>query len=316
MAEMRQGPVQTNSEVSGLSPGGSVPTFESTIFELRLRVRPPLTVDSENKSVNDYPQQQENTKKRRIRIKKKNNIISDQVRSAIKKKFEEGSDFVQLAQDLGVARTTAYSIVKSGREMKQPMGGKRIKLMKVTDDLKLRLLELLESNPSITLADLKKSTGNVVSTSTIDRVLDGALITTKLLHVVPFGKNSEENIVKRQAFCVYYQGETKRKCHIDETNFNLFTRRNIGRAKKGHRARLPQRNCKGRNINLIIAIDDFGSLVHKELHIGSIKDNFKDFIATLLQKLGDDPTVIFMDNAPIHQKLENFVAVNESAHSI
>ena len=139
--------------------------------------------------------------------------------------------------------------------------------------------------------------------------LDGRLITYKMLRQEPVARNSAENIEKRRQFSVDYQNETRRKVHLDETNFNLLTLRKFGRSAVGSRALIPVRASKGVNLNVILAVDDNGLIVRMESHLGSIKEKFKSFMTALSSDLEGDEVVIYMDNASIHVKAENFECV-------
>ena len=65
---------------------------------------------------------------------RKNAKISDENRKALVKKHEAGEDWVKLASDLGINRTTAYMIIKKGSYAKSTCGGRREKLVKETAD--------------------------------------------------------------------------------------------------------------------------------------------------------------------------------------
>ena len=56
---------------------------------------------------------------------RKNAVIDNDKRKAIIEKAARGEDFISLARDLGVKRSTAYMIVRSGRVEKKKRGGIR-----------------------------------------------------------------------------------------------------------------------------------------------------------------------------------------------
>lgn len=130
-----------------------------------------------------------------------------------------------------------------------------------------------------------------------------------MLRQEPIPRNSQQNIELRRQFAVDYQNETRRKLHLDETNFNLLTVRKFGRSPVGSRAVVPVRASKGVNLNVILIIDDGGSVVRMESHLGSIKNKFKDFMTALSSDLEGEEVIIYMDNAPIHVKTDNFTGV-------
>ena len=150
-------------------------------------------------------------------------------------------------------------IVRIGRTEKCLQGGKRESRTKRTSQLENEIVSLVENDPLITLKQLKEKTNNVISERTISRILDGRLYSLKLARDEPIGRNTPENIAKRSRFRRDYQQELRRKVHLDECGYNLFTRRSQGRSRIGSRAISKLRNCRGKNINIILAVDDNGS---------------------------------------------------------
>lgn len=82
-----------------------------------------------------------------------------------------------------------------------------------------------------------------VNESTISRALDKQLITLKTLGQeadVHAARNSNENIARKQEFAQWLV-DAKHECHmifVDETGFNMWTRRSQGRSRRGQRVRL------------------------------------------------------------------------------
>ena len=83
--------------------------------------------------------------------------------------------------------------------------------------------------------------------TTLYKRLDERLITYKMLRQEPIPRNLPENIESRRHIALDYQNESRRKLHLDETNFNLLTIRKIGRSAVGSRAVVPVRASKGVN---------------------------------------------------------------------
>ena len=100
------------------------------------------------------------------RIPRKNVVIDNDKRRAIIEKAELGEDFISLAHDLGVKRSTAYMIVRSGRVEKKKRGGIRQARVERTEQLEEELVRLVESDPLHTLKQLKEKTNHVVSVRT------------------------------------------------------------------------------------------------------------------------------------------------------
>ena len=102
---------------------------------------------------------------------------------------------------------------------------------------------------------------------------------------------------------------------IDETNFNLFCRRNEGRSKIGSRAAVVLPSCKGANLHCIGAITD-SRIVHFTTRRGAFKAEncnlwFEDLIVACANQGIDQPTFI-VDNAPAHARLERVLEQSEN----
>ncbi|EEQ99693.1 conserved hypothetical protein [Perkinsus marinus ATCC 50983] len=219
--------------------------------------------------------------------------VEDPARKAIIMKAKEGGNgWISFAKELA---SNGLLPIKS-----------REKTVKVTAELSRQVLEAVDENPSITLKSIRGKIGNALSTSTIDRILDGSLMTLKLVTPVPIDKNNAANIAKSRTYCQDYQTEIRKKVHIDESNYNLWTRRSYARSVVGERAKRKERTAKGRNLNILLAISDDGNVVHHEIHVGSVTDKFRDFMGRVSAALNGENVVIYMDNAPIHKKLANF----------
>ena len=97
------------------------------------------------------------------------------------------------------------------------------------------------------------------------------------------------------------------QCHriyIDETGFNLFTRRHYGRAPIGERVHRMVAGQRGRNVSVIAAISDRVGLVYHEIvHRSVNREVFIDFLTSLSVILGEERAVLIMDNAPCHSNV-------------
>ena len=117
-------------------------------------------------------------------------------RTRILQSYEDGEDFVQVAETLGIKRTTAYSIIRNyamtGRSVPLARGGGRPLLL--DRESKDFFVGLIEEDPMITLQSMKERyrvafpDKPVVHISTISRALDGQLITLKKSHDLPMGR--------------------------------------------------------------------------------------------------------------------------------
>lgn len=103
--------------------------------------------------------------------------------------------------------------------------------------------------------------------------------------------------------------------YVDETNYNLWCARKVGRSKRGDRAAKLVTASKGGNMHIIACISSTG-LQFWERRFGSFKiPECKAFLRRLLDNirlthhLSD--VVIVLDNAPCHARSEEVFAEDE-----
>ena len=132
--------------------------------------------------------------------------------------------------------------------------------MKVTEQLKEKMIHYVESDALISLKEIKEKLhveeGVSVSIPTIHKYLECQLYTIKKVLPQPIAMNSEENKRKRAAYVTSIMakiGIGKTAVYIDETNCNLFLRRNFGRSKNAQSS-YPRQTLK--NIYVI------GGIIH------------------------------------------------------
>lgn len=119
--------------------------------------------------------------------------------------YREGTDYVAVAQQLGVRRTTAWSVVakwiRTGETTARRRGGNRPR--KVDDEMVDFFVMMIESDPTITLKRLNDAVREIwpnkphVSTATISRALHGSLITVKQIRNIPADRNTPATKEKR-----------------------------------------------------------------------------------------------------------------------
>jgi len=178
-------------------------------------------------------------------------------------------------------------------------------------------MEWLSINPSLSLRELAEmlegSFDIEVCQQTIANHLDGMLFTRKKTHYEPMEMNSELNKLKRRDFVQsmlhVMENENSLIVYIDETNVNLFTKREYARSAVGKRAVSREPSSKGPNIHVIGAISQDG-LEYWEKRRGSYKkEEAANFVRRLIQTLignGKLPEniIIVCDNAPCHSNIE------------
>ena len=124
--------------------------------------------------------------------------VSAEDRRRIIDAYNAGRDYAAVAQELGVPRTTAWSVVakwkRSGEVTASARGGNRPH--KVDDETRDLLLMVIDSDPTITLQRLNNLLRETwpekprVSNSTISRALHNCLVSVKQTRNIPVNRNS------------------------------------------------------------------------------------------------------------------------------
>ena len=173
----------------------------------------------------------------------------------------------------------------------------------------------VEREPTLTLSQMRDAVLSKfsmdVSTTSISRILQGALITVKQLRFVPNTANNETNKQRRKIFVEKLLDLRSNECpivYLDETNFNLFISRSVGRSAAGTRANKVRPTSKGKNIHLIGSIGTNG-FKHYEIRRGSFTSQLaNEYLHRCLLSANDyyagRPFAIVIDNAPCHSRAE------------
>ncbi|OWZ00139.1 hypothetical protein PHMEG_00028743, partial [Phytophthora megakarya] len=196
--------------------------------------------------------------------------------------FNVGRDWLLIADHNGIPVTTARRIVEHGSPEVKQRGGVRPSTIKCTPAMEEALIEYVEEDCLLTLAQLQRMLEfdfNVrLSTSLISAKLCGQLYTVKqvcaTVRVEPSTCNNAVNIKKRRVFAEALLKHERKDDFIvnyDETNFNLYCRRTQGRAKHGEHAIVKLPPYKGENLQIQCAVSTEISLVHHALQRGSIQ---------------------------------------------
>ena len=207
--------------------------------------------------------------------------------------YEEGKDFIQVANLLGVQRRTACQIVlifkRTGRRSVLSRGGRRPHI--IDEQMHDELIAFIESKPTLTLEEMKTKLAQTfphrpLSTPTIARHLDGSLISLKLLRTVPFNWNSPEVKKDRAEYASWMlsKGVTKRLVYVDECGFNHWTARSQGRSARGSREIRMVDGQRGRNQTVCLAVSQH----HMCIYGGMTKETYGSFLSELSAFLEDE----------------------------
>ena len=203
------------------------------------------------------------------------NRIPPETRLRITKVFEDGEDWRTAAKLNGVNCKTVYKWLH-GDKIKYNKESRESNKKKILNETEMdELIDWISLEPTVTLNVLRMLVyaefGKNVSTTTIGRYLDCRCVTMKKIRTIPVGMNNEDATECRKIFfskLLEYHQQSMNICWIDETNFNLFCTRTMGRSIKGARACVLVTNCRGRNLHLIVAMTET-SIVHYERRRGS-----------------------------------------------
>ena len=243
-------------------------------------------------------------------------VISDADKNRIVDKYLANEDFLITARELGIKRTTAYSIVRTYKdrgsiETRRGNAGRKQKLDNESLDF---IISLIEATPTITVKQMNETLRDtftrkpVVSDSTVNRALDGQLITVKMCRDIPHQRNSPETKEARRLYAdfMYERGLQLHRIYVDECGFNLYTRRSFGRAQVGERVSRTVGGDRGGNVTLIAAISDRAGLFHHQINFHTTTaDVFSGFISELSALLEEsEPSLILFDNAPCHRGIQ------------
>lgn len=244
--------------------------------------------------------------------------VSNSDRDRIIKAADRGDDFVELARQLGVKRSTAYTIVRSGRAQKLPKGG--AKRFKWDGEMQAHVLGLIQANPLITLKEMNANLRQQlpekphVTEKTISVKLDGALYTTKLARDLPADRNSPRVIESRREFCEWLCSVdvvSGYKIFIDEFGFNTWMRRSIGRSRRGERVYRQVATQKGLRVTVCLAICPGVGVVHYQIYDkGMTKEKFGEFLQITVGNFQAAFPVsrcyVVIDNVSSHNDAEDF----------
>lgn len=235
--------------------------------------------------------------------------ISRETKERLVEAWENGRDYLEVARILNVNTSTARSIIlqyQRGESLDDKRGGSRPQVLKLTPAVIQNIVQLVERHPDFTLVQIQKFCETPLSITSISRALDGQLISVKKLEDCPMRRNAQDVKEARSGYAEWYLngGLSKTIIYVDETCFNIFTKRTRGRSRIGTTAVRQIGGQRGPNLSLIMAVASGVGIVYFELLRGTVnKERFQhylDNLGTILQEMDvNDPTVV-MDNAPIH----------------
>ncbi|KAH7980081.1 hypothetical protein HPB49_012979 [Dermacentor silvarum] len=236
--------------------------------------------------------------------------------------FRRGGNLKQLAATLGINIKTVRSIAATDRDHTRKRGGSA---RRFGPDIASTVCDIVDENPAFTLNQIRATLSEMyqglqVSTSTIDRLLDGHGYTLKLAAPRPADRNRSDVKRDRRDYAQWLQNQTSNlsRIYVDETNFNVWCARSFARAKRGTPAVRMVPSTKGANINIIACMSADGLILWKAVD----KVHwlvFNEFLAEASKQVQqNDPTshaVFIFDNAPAHHRAGN-ATLASMTHSV
>lgn len=251
-------------------------------------------------------------------VRRRGPTTNDRDRARLVDAHQNGEDFLRLANQLGIKRTTAYSIVRAGRRERLPTGG--AKNRKWDAEQQQYLCQLVQENPVITLADMNIRLRNrfpdkpTVTEKTLSIKLDGALFTTKLVRDLPAARNSPEVLEDRRNFAHWlcsHEAADREKIFVDEFGFDTWMRRSFGRSRRGQRAYRQVGQQRSQRVTVCLAVCPAFGVVHFQTYSsGMTKVRFGEFVTILIanfqQVMPDRRCDIIIDNVSSHNNAEDY----------
>ncbi|OWY98575.1 hypothetical protein PHMEG_00030625, partial [Phytophthora megakarya] len=183
--------------------------------------------------------------------------------------FNVGRDWLLVADHNGIPVTTARRIVERGSPEVKQQGGVRPSTIKYTPAMEEALIECVEEDCLLTLAQLQR----MLEFDFNYQIMLG-IVHNETIRVEPSTCNNAVNIEKRRIFAealLKHERKGDFIVYYDETNFSLYCRRTQGGAKQGERAIVKLPPSKGKNLQIQCAVSTKIGLVHHALQRGSIQ---------------------------------------------
>ena len=244
--------------------------------------------------------------------------ISNEDKQRLVDAHDRGEDYVDLARQLNIKQGTAWAIISRAHRrdgvVALPRGGPR--RMKLDDEIRNTLVQLVEEHPTFTLVQLKTEleillpNKPLLSISSIARSLTGSLIVLKKMEDAPAERNTDRTKLLRRNYAEWLmQAQVDKEIvYIDEAGLNLWVRRTRGRARRGERAVRVINGRRGRNLTMVFSISNQRGLLNHDLFEGGMTgQRFVNYLQQLSNENANRNIVYIFDNAPSHRQAHNDV---------
>ena len=224
-----------------------------------------------------------------------------------------------MANELSIKYSTAWAIIKRATAadgvVVQRRGGTGPNRVRVNDNIKECALRVVEQHPEFTLAQINANIRAEIPgephilISSLSNLLKSHLITLKKLEDVPADRNSDRVKEGRYEFAhwLFATGVHNELIFVDESGFNLWTKRSQRRAVRGTPAARVVGRRRGPSLTMTFAVSNTHGLLHHDLQQGGMTAaNFNQFLEAVRNKVPADNTqrTILFDNCRAHLQEE------------
>lgn len=259
-------------------------------------------------------------------IRRRNNRISNEVRSLIIRGMNSGRTAATLGEQFNIRPNTVrkiyYNYKKTNRINKISAGHRPTKLCLEQKDM---VCNWVDENCTLTLADLKtrllRETPELrVSLSTISRCLKEFHYSMKRVSFIPERRNTPETIEARFQFAIDYNRimiEREKIYFVDEFGIQVHSRMSYGRSQKNTRATKVKAQLRGRNYSIAAAMCVNSLYLYQIQNRPYNVEHFGEFITNLIRHLADDGIVgahFVMDNVRFHQNQAILQLIRSHGH--
>lgn len=186
--------------------------------------------------------------------------------------------------------------------------GRRGPKHKNVEDRINKLADVISSDCSLTQGGMAKKLleHNInISQSTVSTTLRAMKISRKRLVLISDKKNDPQTLSSRHTFAVKYRRYSDEDLlYLDETGFNLHSKRSYGYSPINCPARIIVRGNKGKNVTLLALISTRGILGFK-IFEGACNSNILEefFVECIENNIFRPNNIILMDNVNFHKSI-------------
>lgn len=249
-----------------------------------------------------------------------NKTISNDVRTIIIRMIvDEGRSQRDVSILLHIPRTTVQGIYKRYRNTGSISPGRPTAIHRriLTDELKIRIRELVDDNITVTIQEIKEQLQVDVHLTTVWRWVKSLGFTYKITRPIYERRNDDDVKEQRFQYANWYLTlnnlvRYRNLIFIDESPFNIHMFRSHSWAQRGTTPN-PIIHPRRQNVTMILAISG-ANLIHCEAITTGVNGNiFTQFMTELIRIIGTEESFIFvMDNVRFHHSSDLPTANNIS----